>query len=293
MNKHSYVATVRSLLFAFIPLTAPTLTWAASVTGSPNNDILIFQWSLGQFTTTITNAYSGATISFDEQKNLNTATYDGLAGIDTLVMTNLDDVLLIEDGLGQQTSTSVERILAGAGNDVINLSSTLFVLGDQQINAGGSDDIIWSNAGNDSLRGETGFDIIDGGPGDDHIWGGTENDSLFGGTGNDILEGEDGLDTYFYQAGGGIDSIFDTGATIIWFTGGITAGQLIQSQSGNDLVIDTDGTGLNTLTVHDYYLDPGIQLDLEFAVSTVPVPAAVWLFGSGLIGLLGMAKRRC
>lgn len=27
-------------------------------------------------------------------------------------------------------------------------------------------------------------------------------------------------------------------------------------------------------------------------VSTVPVPAAVWLFGSGLVGLIGIAKRR-
>lgn len=28
-------------------------------------------------------------------------------------------------------------------------------------------------------------------------------------------------------------------------------------------------------------------------VSTVPVPAAVWLFGSGLVGLLGLARRKC
>ncbi len=27
-------------------------------------------------------------------------------------------------------------------------------------------------------------------------------------------------------------------------------------------------------------------------ISTVPVPAAVWLFGSGLLGLLGLAKRK-
>jgi hypothetical protein len=27
-------------------------------------------------------------------------------------------------------------------------------------------------------------------------------------------------------------------------------------------------------------------------VSAVPVPAAVWLFGSGLIGLTGLAKRK-
>ena len=28
------------------------------------------------------------------------------------------------------------------------------------------------------------------------------------------------------------------------------------------------------------------------SVSAVPVPAAVWLFGSGLIGLIGFAKRK-
>jgi len=33
-------------------------------------------------------------------------------------------------------------------------------------------------------------------------------------------------------------------------------------------------------------------LQLEGTISSVPVPAAVWLFGSGLIGLLGFAKRR-
>ena len=29
-----------------------------------------------------------------------------------------------------------------------------------------------------------------------------------------------------------------------------------------------------------------------FEVTTVPVPAAVWLFGSGLIGLVGLARRK-
>ena len=33
--------------------------------------------------------------------------------------------------------------------------------------------------------------------------------------------------------------------------------------------------------------------NLSFAqVAPVPVPAAVWLFGSGLLGLLGVARRR-
>ncbi|MFQ5642636.1 MAG: VPLPA-CTERM sorting domain-containing protein [Thiogranum sp.] len=32
--------------------------------------------------------------------------------------------------------------------------------------------------------------------------------------------------------------------------------------------------------------------DIRLEVTTVPVPAAIWLFGSGLIGLMGIARRR-
>jgi hypothetical protein len=40
------------------------------------------------------------------------------------------------------------------------------------------------------------------------------------------------------------------------------------------------------------YLDIGSGNSMEVtSVSSVPVPAAVWLFGSGLLGLLGMARR--
>jgi hypothetical protein len=31
---------------------------------------------------------------------------------------------------------------------------------------------------------------------------------------------------------------------------------------------------------------------IEGSVSTVPVPAAAWLFGSGLLGLVGVARRK-
>ncbi len=37
---------------------------------------------------------------------------------------------------------------------------------------------------------------------------------------------------------------------------------------------------------------PGAAGSSELPVSTVPVPAAIWLFGSGLIGLCGIGKRR-
>jgi len=41
------------------------------------------------------------------------------------------------------------------------------------------------------------------------------------------------------------------------------------------------------------YLDIGSGNSMHVtSVSAVPVPAAVWLFGSGLIGLAGFAKRK-
>ena len=36
----------------------------------------------------------------------------------------------------------------------------------------------------------------------------------------------------------------------------------------------------------------GVEYDTMLLTSAVPVPAAVWLFGSGLIGLVGMARRK-
>ena len=35
-----------------------------------------------------------------------------------------------------------------------------------------------------------------------------------------------------------------------------------------------------------------LALNLSGEIATVPVPAAVWLFGSGLLGLVGMARRK-
>jgi hypothetical protein len=32
-------------------------------------------------------------------------------------------------------------------------------------------------------------------------------------------------------------------------------------------------------------------VDIGVTVNSVPIPAAVWLFGSGVIGLIAMAKR--
>jgi hypothetical protein len=43
--------------------------------------------------------------------------------------------------------------------------------------------------------------------------------------------------------------------------------------------------------IADYFID-NVLISADVEVPQVPVPAAVWLFGSGLLGLIGVARRR-
>jgi hypothetical protein len=52
---------------------------------------------------------------------------------------------------------------------------------------------------------------------------------------------------------------------------------------------DPSGFGGNAYTVH---LEGTYTGEIEIAPPAVPVPAAVWLFGSGLLGLVGVARRK-
>lgn len=63
------------------------------------------------------------------------------------------------------------------------------------------------------------------------------------------------------------------------------------TQLGNSLSIvtlDGDGNGIPGMTLAGVMPLP---VSLEWT-SAVPVPAAVWLFGSGLLGLIGVARKR-
>lgn len=66
------------------------------------------------------------------------------------------------------------------------------------------------------------------------------------------------------------------------------------------VMFEAVGAGVSLLDLTEFALNPwasnGVRLDpvMESASITVatPVPAAAWLFGSGLLGLVGMARRR-
>jgi hypothetical protein len=60
-------------------------------------------------------------------------------------------------------------------------------------------------------------------------------------------------------------------------------------------VIDTDGflsAELRELKGKDFQQVLLFADDFSIGVSAIPVPAAVWLFGSGLIGLIGLARHK-
>jgi len=106
----------------------------------------------------------------------------------------------------------------GGGNDVIFGEQD-----DDQLFGEDGNDIILGGGNNDLLLGGIGSDYLDGGDGNDELQGGADDDILIGGAGNDTLYGGDGKDTYIFNAGDGIDTIYDTTAdnNIIRFGAGV------------------------------------------------------------------------
>ena len=87
---------------------------------------------------------------------------------------------------------------------------------------------------------------------------------------------------------------FDLTADYVWY--------LTDAGQTGYFMIDTNGDvvlrGWSSLAASDAYANGGSLSDTPITwllyrdVSAVPVPAAVWLFGSGLLGLIGVARRK-
>ena len=68
---------------------------------------------------------------------------------------------------------------------------------------------------------------------------------------------------------------------LFWFVSGDGSDSFFASQK----ISTGDFNGI-------YEPSAGGQMQIGVRVSEVPVPAAVWLFGSGLLGLIGVARRK-
>ena len=76
------------------------------------------------------------------------------------------------------------------------------------------------------------------------------------------------------------------------FNGGTLTGT-IQGLTDGLIATDVWANGVGTFSV--VIPDEGVLLagsNIVSAVSPVPVPAAVWLFGTALVGFIGLSRRR-
>jgi hypothetical protein len=97
-------------------------------------------------------------------------------------------------------------------------------------------------AGNDSIVGWDGIDVIDGVGGNDTLNAGEGNDLLFGNDGNDALNGHGGTD--LLQGGAGDDQLNDTSGHGL-FDGGVGT-DTISASSGNNFI--AGGSGNDTIS---------------------------------------------
>ena len=163
-------------------------------------------------------------------KNQITDIFAGSDDASILLLTDDDsgDALFIDDvysalpeGLDAQARIAkIDEIRAGAGNDIVDLTSQRFayVGGGLTVRGGLGDDVIWSNNGDNTLFGDAGNDRIVGAGGNDVIIGGSGDDSLHGGGGDDVFAfgGDWGNDSVEQLADGKVTLWFENGSLDNW-----------------------------------------------------------------------------
>ena len=141
-----------------------------------------------------------------------------------------------------------------AGNNTI-----IGWVGKDIMNGGYGNDVLWGRNGDDILNGGDGNDELNGENGDDILNGDYGNDTLNGGAGNDILNGGDfEKDRYLFQKGHGQDIINDLGKlnevssiNDLVFQGAKSA-DAVFTRSGNNLIISAYGSN-DSVTLTDYF----------------------------------------
>ena len=148
--------------------------------------------------------------------------FEGSASANVLVLSDdsngdalfVDDIFSAKAVDGCSRITLIKEIRAGAGDDIIDMTSQRFeyIADNMTVYGGGGNDVIWANSGSNILFGDAGNDNITGGTGDDVIIGGCGDDILHGGGGTDtfIFGGNFGTDEIYQCAGGKIILYFES-----------------------------------------------------------------------------------
>ncbi len=175
--------------------------------------------------------------------------FNGGVGVDTVLGGDGDDTIRVNHFTGDDT---VEHIDGGLGTNVLagtNSSNTIDV-------------------SNTTL---TNISAIDGEGGHDTITGNSDNNVIIGGQGQDNLYGGDGNDTYIFNLGDSIDTLFDSsGQNDNVSLNGIANDELWFWQSGNDLnigILDTT----DKITIQNWYGDTNNRIESFTAIDSSQV----------------------
>ena len=171
------------------------------------------------------NKFTGERIMLAGKNRLDEI-FEGSSDANVLVLTDdlNGDALFVDDiytALGDRARMEeIDEIRAGAGADVIDMTSLRYGYsgkeitihggdGDDVIWTGGTDSVLFGDAGDDRLAGSTCFDVFAGGSG---------NDTMCSGGGNDIFvfSGEFGNDTVEITDYSEVTLWFDAGSSENW-----------------------------------------------------------------------------
>ena len=182
--------------------------------------------------------------------------FNGSDDSTSLVLTDDDngDALFLDDLYSASPDISakarisqVNMIIAGAGDDVIDLTSVRFQCADKGIAVQGGDgnDLIWANNNGTFLFGDAG---------DDRIVGGGSTDVIAGGSGNDTLHGGGGNDYFCFGGYWGDDTVeqLDGHGALLWFDGVKREDLSLSADAADNAVLSCDSGSVTLLGVrHD------------------------------------------
>jgi Ca2+-binding RTX toxin-like protein len=135
---------------------------------------------------------------------------------------------------------------------------------DQDGSPRGGDDQLNGGAGNDIIFGQGGNDTIDGGAGNDTLYGGSGNDELKGGAGNNTLTGGTGTDIFIFEALGSGGFQRDTITDFAYDEDSLRLGDLLQAGDELQAILDAGTWNSDDSTLQLDLIDDGKTLTAAF-----------------------------
>lgn len=209
---------------------------------------------------------------------------NGLGGNDTLHGGDGNDTLNGHDGNDTLWGgNGNDNVQGQTGNDVIIGGN-----GDDIGEGGDGDDILVAGQGNDNMQGEGGNDYLFGGGGEDILTGNQGNDVVAGGTGNDRLVGADGNDMVIGGRDDGRISLDAQGNVTGVVTGDTVEGNggadafIWQAGDGVDLIYDFNPSEGDTLTIYGYTGFTAIQRTQDGRMALYLGPDSGFILNNGM-----------